>query len=374
MISFWEKTHFVEYDIVIVGSGIVGLCTAFYLKKKFPKNNIAIFERGLLPSGASTKNAGFACTGSITELLSDVNENGVDAMYQLFEMRKKGLDRLHSLVPAYQSGFQCNGSYELLTEHIIDNDTIEYYNHLLMSIVGKNAFEKDDSIITQYGFKNVVSAIRNNCEGELHTGKLMQNLIKKVVDTGVEIKNGAHIIAINESEKNVTITCKNFLGENNDFVAKKLMICNNAFATDFLPMLDIKPGRGQVLITKPIENLKLKGIFHFNEGYYYFREIEGRILFGGGRNTAFQKENTTSFELNNEIQLHLETLLSEMILPQQHFEIDMRWAGIMAFGKEKKPIVKQHSNRIYVAVRMGGMGVAIGSEVAFTASTLVKEL
>lgn len=374
MISFWEKKYFIEYDIVIVGSGIVGLCTAYYLKKKFPKNNIAIFERGLIPSGASTKNAGFACTGSITELISDVNENGEEAIYQLFEMRKKGLDRLHSLIPPSISGVQCNGSYELLTEHSIENATIDYFNQLLLPIVGKNAFEKDDSIITQYGFKNVISAIKNNCEGELNTGKLMQNLIKKVLSTGVEIKNGAHIVAINETEKNVTLTCKNFLGENSDFVTKKLMICNNAFATDFLPMLDIKPGRGQVLITKPIENLKLKGIFHFKEGYYYFREIEGRILFGGGRNTAFQKENTTSIELNNEIQLHLETLLREMILPQQNFEIDMRWAGIMAFGKEKKPIVKQHSNRIFVAVRMGGMGVAIGSQVAYQASNLILEI
>lgn len=374
MISFWEKKHFVKYDIVIVGSGIVGLCAAYYLKKKFPENNIAIFERGLLPSGASTKNAGFACTGSITELISDVKENGEDAMCQLFAMRKKGLDRLHSLLPHDQSGYQNNGSYELLTEHSIDNETIHYYNHLLFPIIGKSAFEKDERIITHYGFKNVISAIRNNCEGELNTGKLMQNLIKKVLAIGVEIKSGAHIIDINESDKNVTLTCRNFVGETNDFFTKKLLICNNAFATDFLPMLDIKPGRGQVLITKPIENLKWKGIFHFNEGYYYFREIEGRILFGGGRNTAFEKENTTSLALNNEIQSHLEALLREMIIPQHSFEIDMRWAGIMAFGKEKKPIVKQHSNRIFVAVRMGGMGVAIGSEVAYTASTLIREI
>jgi len=39
----------------------------------------------------------------------------------------------------------------------------------------------------------------------------------------------------------------------------------------------------------------------------------------------------------------------------------MRWAGIMGVGDTKTTIVKQHTQNIYIAVRMGGMGVAIGS-------------
>jgi hypothetical protein len=33
----------------------------------------------------------------------------------------------------------------------------------------------------------------------------------------------------------------------------------------------------------------------------------------------------------------------------------------MGVGSQKKPIVKQLSNHVYCGVRMGGMGVAIGS-------------
>jgi hypothetical protein len=35
----------------------------------------------------------------------------------------------------------------------------------------------------------------------------------------------------------------------------------------------------------------------------------------------------------------------------------------MGVGFQKKPIVKQLSNHVYCGVRMGGMGIAIGSSI-----------
>ena len=45
------------------------------------------------------------------------------------------------------------------------------------------------------------------------------------------------------------------------------------------------------------------------------------------------------------------------------FEIDQRWSGIMAVGSQKKPLVFQASERVFVGARMGGMGIAIGFSV-----------
>src|SRR5690606_18760232 len=91
--------------------------------------------------------------------------------------------------------------------------------------------------------------------------------------------------------------------------------CTNAFAKQLLPDEELTPGRGQVLITQPIEGLKFKGIFHFDKGYYYFREIDGRVLLGGGRNLDFKGEATTVFELSSSIQIELERKLHEIIVP-----------------------------------------------------------
>jgi gamma-glutamylputrescine oxidase len=55
--------------------------------------------------------------------------------------------------------------------------------------------------------------------------------------------------------------------------------------------------------------------------------------------------------------------LKDIILPNLDYEIDHTWAGIMAFGENKIPIYKQHSTNVWLGVRLGGMGVAIGSRM-----------
>ena len=86
-------------------------------------------------------------------------------------------------------------------------------------------------------------------------------------------------------------------------------------------------------------------------------------MFGGGRNLDFKKETSTDFEINTKIHNQLENLLKTLILPGKTFEIEHRWCGIMGVGDEKKPIIKKFSQNVVCAVRMGGMGVAIGSLV-----------
>jgi glycine/D-amino acid oxidase-like deaminating enzyme len=149
-------------------------------------------------------------------------------------------------------------------------------------------------------------------------------------------------------------------------------VATNGFAQSLLKIKDVNPARAQVLITKPIEKLKIKGTFHYQQGYYYFRNINGRLLFGGGRNLDFKGETTTDFAITKRIQDQLEKLLKEVILPDTPFEIEHRWAGIMGVGKEKKPIIQAVSKNVIAAVRMGGMGVAIGSLVGKKAAELAS--
>ncbi len=55
--------------------------------------------------------------------------------------------------------------------------------------------------------------------------------------------------------------------------------------------------------------------------------------------------------------------MKDVILPNTNFEIEHRWSGIMGVGHQKKAIVKKVSEHITCGVRLGGMGVAIGSWV-----------
>lgn len=367
MLSFWETKYFTKYDYIIIGTGIVGLSTACSIKEANPNKSVLVLERGILPTGASTKNAGFACYGSAAEILNDINAIGEEKALWLIQQRYQGLKLLRQRLGDENIGYQENGGGEMILSHEeFDLGSLEYLNKLVKPIFGSDLFTHDDAKAKELGFNT--SAIRyyivNNHEGQIDTGLMMRNLLALAGRLGVNIITGAEANGYSETGDGVEVEVHhNILDERITFKADKLAICTNAFTKKLLPDLDIAPGRGQVIITKPIEGLKFKGIFHVDEGYYYFRNYGNRILFGGGRNLDFEGENTDKFEYNEVIINQLKKYLSELIIPNTPFEVEQQWTGIMAFGKQKLPLIKQLTDKVVLGVRLNGMGIALGSLV-----------
>jgi gamma-glutamylputrescine oxidase len=378
MFSYWEQESFSGYDHIVIGAGIVGLSHAIELRERYPAARILVLERGLLPTGASTRNAGFACMGSASELLDDLQATPEAEVVALFAARKKGLEQLRGRMGDDSIGYKANGGYELISDKEYNAlDRLNYLNDMLKEVAGKPAFRLANEKIEQFGFGGSYSKalIENTCEGGLHTGKLVRSLMDMATMMGIEVKTGAEVSSFAEEEKQVQVRVADpFRKEDWVFTAATLSICTNAFTGDLLPGVDVVPGRGQVLVTEPVSGLKFEGIFHLDAGYYYFREINGRVLFGGGRNLDFDVERTTTMELNEHIQADLDEKLATIILPGQQYKVAMRWSGIMAFGVTKKPIVSAFSKRVFGAFRMGGMGVALGStSAAELADIIVRE-
>ena len=367
-LSYWEEESFLAYDVIIIGSGIVGLSTACSILDRKPHYRILILERGLLPSGASTRNAGFACFGSVTEILSDLKSMSENEVVELVRMRKTGLDMLIKRVGTRNMQYENYGGHELLyRENDVEESQIQMVNELLQPVFGNvPVFSRKNELIKQFGFneKKVVSLLRTQFESQLNTGLMMDSLLQRVSSLGVTIITGCEVENLEEQPRNVDVLVRNPLDKGiMTFNASNVIVCTNAFSKKFFPQMDIIPGRGQVLVTEPIPKLKPKGTFHADEGFYYFRHLENRILLGGGRNLDMPGETTTEFDTNNKITDGLRSFLAETILPGIPHKIEMEWSGIMAFGATKTPIVKHVSDRIIAGVRMGGMGIAIGSKV-----------
>lgn len=355
--SYWElKEWFTNVDFTIVGSGIVGLNCALALKKKHPKATVLILEKGMLPQGASTKNAGFASFGSLSELINDLNTHTEEEIFNLVHKRWKGLQVLRNNLGDEKIDFQLNKGFELCENKAFFEDCISKrvaFNTLLKPIFKEDVFSISNN---KFNFKKIhPQYIVNNFEGQIDTGKMAFELLQKVQSLGVKILNNIEIKEFTETGSKVAVTTDKIT-----FKTNKLFIATNGFTSKLLKE-NVKPARAQVLITAPIKNLAIKGTFHLYKGYYYFRNIEDRILFGGGRNLDFKTEETSKFGQTDVVQTKLETILKETILPDINFKIDHRWSGIMGVGNQKKPIVKKLSNNISCGVRLGGLGVSIGS-------------
>lgn len=372
MLSFWERKHFLYYDLVVVGAGIVGLSTAIQFKKRHPSKKVLVLERGVFPSGASTKNAGFACFGSLTEILDDLKTLSEKEVLELVSRRYKGLNAIRREFGDDALGYEASGGYELFTGNEMPQlGQMATINSLLFPLFGADVFEEIPSI-DKFGFgKKVQAVVRNAFEGELDTGKFISALWEKCQALGIRILTGAKVTSV-DIDRRIISVLDSASNKPISFEAGGIAFCTNAFTREFLPELDIQPGRGLVMVTKPISaGIQWSGSFHYDKGYVYFRQIDGRLLIGGGRNLDFLGERTTEPSINPKIRAYLIDLVNEVILPGKSWEIDMEWTGVMAFGENKKPIVKLLNPNVGMAVRLGGMGVAIGWH---TASELVELL
>ena len=385
MFSIWEQRSFLaEPHLAVVGAGITGLFTALHYKRRFPAHRVVVLERGPHPSGASVKNAGFACFGSPSEILADMDAEGTDTAVARVEERWLGLQELRTELGDDRIGFERTGGHELFAEgDALYNrvaDRFDELNRTLSPVFGRPVYEWRNQVKGDMGLRTGHVAF-TDIEGPLDTGRMMRTLLDKVREAGVEVRFGHPVDAIDLDDSGVLL---NIAGGNDPVRTEYVVLAMNGYTGDLLPEAGIIPARGQVLLTSPIPGLRLKGTFHADEGYYYFRDYEGPayagasagkcVLLGGGRHLDKPGETTTKDAVTPMIQEALERMLREVILPDQPFTITHRWSGVMGFRTHgRTPLVERAARRIVVAGGLSGMGVAIGIRVAKKAADLIAE-
>lgn len=372
-LSFWEEEAFFQsIDFLVIGAGIVGLHAALHLKQRSPKAHIVVVDRGSLPIGASTRNAGFACFGSMTELLDDLTTHSESEVWDLVDRRFRGLKRLRSHLGDAALRYEGLGGYELFRpedeatyEKCLDH--LNAFNRRLAAITGeKETFCRRDADLPKMGFRGVRHLIWNRLEGQIHTGWMMRNLIERVYRSGVLLLGGMGVQGIQSG----TVV----LNGGWRLQPRRILVATNGFARQLMPDIPVSPARNQVLITERIPGLPVKGTFHYDAGYVYFRHVGDRILLGGGRNQSADEETTDQFGFSDTIQAYLRKLLREVILPdRREVPIARWWSGILGVGERKKPLVRWVNDQTVIAVRLGGMGVAIGALLGEEAADLLME-
>lgn len=375
-LSFWEReSFFPDFQVAVIGGGLVGLNAALRLKERDPQLRIAVLERGPIPLGASTRNAGHACFGSMTELLDDLGRQAPEEVWSLVDQRWRGLVHLRNLLGDEAIDFRMCGGFELFRSE----DELAYEqsmarlddsNRQLRPITGfEETFFGADQKIQAFGLAKVDHIIANRAEGQIHTGKMMRALLQKAREADIELFYGVSINEIREEAHQVTLTT----ADGWPVCAERIVVATNGFAKRFFPELHLKAVRNQVLITQPIPGLRIDGCFHYDRGYFYFRNVGNRLLLGGGRHLDFEGETTDQFGHTERIQRALRELLDAVVLPDTPHTIDRWWSGILGVGDRKSPIVRRYSDRVTLAVRLGGMGVAIGALVGRQAADLSLE-
>lgn len=360
--------------MVVVGAGITGLFTALFHKRRYPHHHVCVLERGAFPAGASVKNAGFACFGSPSELLADIDNEGLTRALERVEERWTGLRELRAELGDAAIGFEATGGHEVFPAHdptyTLVAERFDALNGALHDIFGSTVFRWDDDGVARNGLGGIGHLVRTELEGALDSGALMRTLLGKCQGEGVLVRTSAEVKQLQENGQDVELA----LADGSKVRASQVLIATNGLAPALLPGIDVQPARGQVMVTTPIDGLRLRGTFHADQGFYYYRDYQGAVLIGGGRNLDFAAESTDREACTPVIQEALEKMLREVILPESSFGIAHRWSGIMGFRSAgKTPLVERRTERVSVAAGLGGMGVAIGIRVARKAADVLGD-
>ena len=379
--SYWDEIVPLKQDYIIVGAGIVGLSTAIEIKKSIPKARVLVLDGGTLASGASTRNAGFACFGSLTEIYEDIVNMGEKSAIDQIKDRWSGLNSLRKELGDDNIGFSQTGNYEIISAELLPLlNHMKKINNLLKPIFGEDVFVRNDSKISQFGLsqKHVSALVFNRFEGKINSGKMMESLQKKALSTGVVIRYGSNALRPYQEGQYLHLPVKTGSATQNlVFKAKAIAICVNGFTTNILPEVDIRPGRGQILVTESIKDIMLPNApFHIGKGFWYFRRLDDdRILIGGGRNLNIAQEATTDLNITSDIVAPLKKMLNTIIIPDKNPKIDFAWAGVMGFSRDHRPIIKKLPNLENVVVGFGcnGMGVARGYDTGKKTAKLLMD-
>ncbi|MBD3616484.1 MAG: FAD-binding oxidoreductase [Gracilimonas sp.] len=363
--SFWESELYNrEHDLIIVGAGLTGQSIAYFYKQNHPDEKVLVIDRGFYPIGASTRNAGFACFGSVTEHMADMEIEEEAKIIDRIRRRFNGLQLLRQTLGDENIDYREPGAFEIFTDDEVFQKAVaqlDIVNRWLVEAAGK----EDVYEITEI---NGFPAISIRHEGCLHPGKMMRTLYEKNLEQGVEFRWQSQVQNIDEASGVVN------LGNDVQLKASQLAIATNSFTSSLLKEVDIKPGRGFVFVTKPIPDFKWKGTFHYDGGYYYFREVgENQLLLGGARSLDIDVETTIEFGTNEKIKNHLISFANNVLKLPEGWGVEKEWSGIMGFTSTKSPILKRISEKAIVVAGLSGMGVALGMQLGKEASELVRK-
>src|SRR4051794_17431478 len=323
-------------DVAIVGGGVTGCACALRLAEA--GGRVRLFEAREIAGGASGRNGGFALRGGAPAYDVARRELGADRARALWVLTERSLDRLEQLAGdafrrtgslrlAADSGesVELEAEYEALRE---DGFAVEWRAELPEPLAGR--FD---------------GAIFHPPDGSLQPARWVRRLAARAAEAGADLREHARVESLDELQ------------------ADHVVLATDGYTHGLVGELDaaIKPTRGQVLVTEPLDRRLFPCPHYARHGYDYWQQTpDGRVVAGGFRDKALDHEYTAEEATTPVIQGHLEQFVTDLL--GEAPAIEHRWAGIFGTTADRLPLVGRvpGHDHVWVAAGYSGHGNVLG--------------
>ena len=323
-------------DVAIVGGGIAGIATAYHVARGGAR--AIVLEARTVAEAASGRNAGFLLAGVAENFVAACRRYGETNALRVWRFTKRNQALVRALVAEH--GIACdlewNGSAQVAGDEEEWGEVRASAERLGREGVRVRLVDEDRAAIY-------------DDDGELHPVRYVRGLARAAVAAGARIHEASCAVAVSASEVR-TASAR--------ITAGSVVLCTNAYASH-LAQLRVRPVRGQMLATAPVDRRVFPRPAYAHRGYRYWRQrADGRILVGGWRDTAPDEEVGEEERTTARIQEQLDGFLLERA-PEA--KVTHRWAGTMGFSHDALPFVGRLTNGVYVNAGFTGHGMAFAT-------------
>ncbi len=334
--SYWLTERDIEkkYDVCVIGGGISGASTAYWLKKEDPSLKVSILEKSQIAGGASGRNAGFITSGSVEHFNRLVTVHGKERAYEIWRFSEENLGYIQQeFSSCYKEiEFVQNGTFSLASDDQ-EMGELKQTAQLMSSFDIPVEVVNQSDIEKRLEAKNFVGGIKYESDAEVHPVKLTKKMIEAA---GAEVFEYHEVDDFVEDSTGVTI-----LTNKAKFKAEMMVLATNAY----LPLLSkyfedkIFATKGQILVTEPTD-LCMEAPCYAHFVLDYFRQLPtGHLLIGGFRQLEKETQVGYSDHTSEKIQTALADFVSKHLPKFKDLKVLHRWGGIMGFSSDGQVFV-----------------------------------
>jgi glycine/D-amino acid oxidase-like deaminating enzyme len=348
----------VAYDVAVVGGGIVGCATAYWLQRREPSLRVAVVEAGSLGQGASGRNAGFVLLGTHQDYLGAIRAYGERTAYRLWQFTRE--------------------NRRLIAE--LDGDAFGWREQGSLTVAGDE--DEDDRLRRALPYMRAagIPAVYlgpNETMDRLHARGLHGSLYCTTGAAVDPLRLVRHLAAQSEADLLTHHRVRRVTPGNAGVVldtprlrirADRAVLALGAYLPQIVPSLTrfVRPVRAQMLATRPAAETHLSAPVYSHNGYFYTRQLsDGTILAGGGRHRHRETEVGYEDATTPAVQADIERYLHTHFPWTTRLGVESRWSGTMGFSPDHRPVVGTlpDCRDCYFATGFTGHGMGFGARM-----------
>jgi gamma-glutamylputrescine oxidase len=369
-----------EVEIAVVGGGIVGLSTAWWLTRAGKRP--LLLEADAVAAHASGRNAGFLLTGTAEPFARMASEVGEGAARRFWEVSRENRELLRAEIldpRRVECDFLAEGSWLAALAGTDQEEELRQSAERLAALGFAVEWREAREVRRASGSDRLAGAIFQAEDGGLDPVALCRGLAGLLAAAGCEVRGGARVHGLSALRPAAEPAIPAILEApvapaprggvelrlpGGVVRAERVVLALNAYSPALLPHLagEIHPVRGQIFATAPAPR-DLPGVWYINDGYEYARQLpDGTFLLGGCRWAARDQEVGYAEAPTATVQGALEQFRAAAFPRFAHLPVAARWGGTMAVTADGLPRLGEVPEvpGAFFAAGLNGHGMSLG--------------